>query len=108
MPFKTETIPDNNSDCEETEVSPVSRAVHGLESEDLLFHLEGEHVLTVVLPMPRCLPEFAVVDIGSHNLLEAPLPVLTLAMNVTMFSHKVFQKAQLHNSVYPSPLQTTG
>lgn len=57
---------------------PVSWAVHGFEGEGLLFHLEGEHVLAVVLPVSRGLPQLAVVDVGCHHLLEAPLSVLTL------------------------------
>lgn len=60
------------------EVSPVARAVHGLEGEGLLLHLEGEHVLAVVLPVPGGLPQLAVVDVGRHHLLEAPPPVLAL------------------------------
>ena len=58
--------------------SPVSGAVHGLEGEGLLFCLEGEHVLTVVLPVSGGLPQLAVVDVGGHHLLETPFPVLTL------------------------------
>lgn len=56
----------------------MTRAVHGLEGEGLLLHLEGEHVLAVVLPVSRGLPQLAVVDVGRHHLLEAPLPVLAL------------------------------
>lgn len=56
----------------------MSRAVHGFEGEDLLLHLKGEHVLAVVLPVSGGLPQLAVVDVGSHHLLEAPLSVLTL------------------------------
>ena len=59
---------------------PVSGAVHGLERVGLLLHLEGEHVLTVVLPVARGLPELAVVDVGRDYFLEAPLLVLTLPM----------------------------
>lgn len=62
----------------EAEVSPVSRAVHGFEGEGLLLGLEGEHVLTVVLPVAGGHPQLAVVDVGRHHLLEAPLPVLAL------------------------------
>lgn len=58
--------------------SPVTRAVHGLEGERLLLHLEGEHVLAVVLPVSWGLPQLAVVDVGRHHLLEAPLAVLAL------------------------------
>jgi len=56
----------------------VSRAVHGFERKGLLLHLEGEHVLAVVLPVARGLPQLAVVDVGRDHFLEAPLPVLTL------------------------------
>lgn len=35
----------------ENEASPVSWAVHGLESEGLFLDIKGEHVLTVVLPV---------------------------------------------------------
>ncbi len=56
----------------------MSRAVHGLEGEGLLLYLEGEHVLTVVLPVTGGLPQLTVVDVGRHHLLETPLPVLTL------------------------------
>lgn len=56
----------------------MSRAVHGFEGEGLLLCLEGEHVLAVVLPMTRGLPQLTVVDVGRHNLLETPLSVLTL------------------------------
>lgn len=70
-------------------VLPVSRAVHGLKGEDLLLHLEGEHVLAVVLPVARSLPQFAVVDVWSDHFLEAPLPVLTLrCRNPTQLHHK--------------------
>ena len=34
----------------------VTWTIHGLESEFLLFDLEYEHVLGVVLPMARCFP----------------------------------------------------
>lgn len=60
------------------EASPVTRAVHGLEGEGLLLHFEGEHVLAVVLPVSGGLPQLAVVDVGRHHLLEAPLAVLAL------------------------------
>lgn len=61
----------------------MTRAVHGFEGEGLLLYLEGEHVLAVVLPMSRGLPQLAVVDVGRHHFLEAPLPVLTLRKELT-------------------------
>lgn len=57
---------------------PVPRAVHGLEREDVFFHGEGEHVFTVVLPVARCLPQFAVIDVGGGYFLKASSPVLLL------------------------------
>ena len=36
----------------------VTRAVHWLEAELLLLHLEPEHVLFVMVPMARGLPQF--------------------------------------------------
>lgn len=62
----------------EKEALPVSWAVHGFEGEGLLLGLEGEHVLTVVLPVAGGLPQLAVVDVGRDHLLEPPLPVLAL------------------------------
>lgn len=58
---------------------PVAGTVHGLQRKDIFFCREGEHVLTVVLPVTRCLPKSAVVDIGRGHLLEASSPVLLLA-----------------------------
>lgn len=62
----------------ENRVPPVSWAVHGLEGEDFLLHGEGEHVLAVVLPVPRGLPQLAVVDVWRGNLLEPPPTILLL------------------------------
>ena len=59
---------------------PVSGAVHGLEGVGFLLHLEGEHVLAVVLPVAGGLPQLAVVNVGRDYFLEAPLLVLTLPM----------------------------
>ena len=67
----------------------MSRAVHGFEGKDLLLHFEGEHVLAVVLPVSGGQPELAVVDVGCHHLLEAPLPVLTLSNMEQDVSHKL-------------------
>ena len=66
----------------------MSRAVHGFEGEGLLLHLEGEHVLAVVLPVAGGLPQLSVVDVGRYHLLETPLPVLTLPKTEQRFSHK--------------------
>lgn len=57
---------------------PVAGAVHGLECKDVIFHREGEHVFTVVLPVARCLPQFAVIDVGGGYFLKASSPVLIL------------------------------
>lgn len=57
---------------------PVPGAVHGLECKDVFLHGEGEHVFAVVLPVARCLPQFAVVDIGGGYFLKASSPVLIL------------------------------
>lgn len=59
----------------------MSRTVHWFEGEGLLLHLEGEHVLAIVLPVSRGLPQLTVVDVGCHHLLETPLPVLALPKN---------------------------
>lgn len=61
-----------------TNLIPVSRTVHGLQSESLLFHLKGKHVVTVMLPMARGHPKLAVVDVWRHNFLEASFPILAL------------------------------
>lgn len=59
-------------------VSPVPGAVHGFEGEGLLLRLKWKHVLTIVLPVAGRVPQLAVVDVGGHDLLETPLPVLAL------------------------------
>jgi hypothetical protein len=41
----------------------VARTVHGLERPFLLLDVEDEHVVFVILPMPRGLPELAVVHV---------------------------------------------
>ena len=51
--------------------------VHRLEAEDLLVHLETEHVLRVVLPVPRLLPEPLVDEDGRRDL-QVPPGVLHL------------------------------
>lgn len=57
---------------------PVPRAVHWLESKYVIFHWEGKHVFAVVLPVSRCLPQFAVIDVGGSYFLKASSPVLIL------------------------------
>src|SRR5215471_1204678 len=47
-------------------------AVHGLEAERLLLDLQLEHVLAVVLPVPRLLPQLLVHEHGRGDLLVAP------------------------------------
>lgn len=56
----------------------VARAVHGLQAITLFLDVKGEHVLLVVTPMTRNLPEVGLVDIGSHDLDETTLLVLAL------------------------------
>lgn len=59
----------------------MSRAVHGFQSELLLLHLEGKHVLAVVLPVARGHPQSAVEDVWGDHLLEPPFPIFTLLEN---------------------------
>src|SRR5499425_378129 len=47
-------------------------AVHGLETERLLLDLQLEHVLAVVLPVPRLLPQLLVHEHGRGDFLVAP------------------------------------
>lgn len=56
----------------------MSWAVHGLQGEAVLLDLEGEHVLMVILPVARGLPEPAVVHVGGEHFGEVPLVVLLL------------------------------
>mmetsp|Transcript_36162 Transcript_36162/g.70286 ORF Transcript_36162/g.70286 Transcript_36162/m.70286 type:complete len:649 (+) Transcript_36162:65-2011(+) len=54
----------------------VAGAVHGLHAVLVLVdRLEQEHVLAVVLVVPRGLPQVAVVDVGRDHLREAALAV---------------------------------
>lgn len=41
----------------------VTRAVHGFQCPLLFLHVKGEHVVLVVLPVPRSLPQLRVVHI---------------------------------------------
>lgn len=61
-----------------TEHQAVSRAVHGLESKGILLNGERKHVLLVVLPMSRSVPQLDVVHVGRHNLSVSALVVLAL------------------------------
>lgn len=63
---------------ERYEFLPVPGAVHGLECKDIFFHGEGEHVVAVVLPVARCLPQFTVINVWGSHFLEASSPVLLL------------------------------
>lgn len=56
----------------------VTGAVHGLHAVLLLLDLKGEHVLRVVTPVTRGLPQLRLVHVGGHDLLELALPVLVL------------------------------
>lgn len=58
--------------------SPVARAIHGLQREHLVFHAEGKHVLAVVLPVPRDLPELRVENVGGDHFRKATLQVFAL------------------------------
>lgn len=85
---------------------PVPGAVHGLECEDIFFHREGEHVFTVVLPVARCLPQFAVIDVRRGYFLKASSPVLLLEkqnqinkLNLPGGLHKVLYRAELHHDI---------
>ena len=57
----------------------MCRAVHGLQGVGLrsLGH-HGEHVVAVVLPVARALPQRGAVQGGGHHLVKAPLAVLAL------------------------------
>lgn len=88
-------------------IVPVPGAVHGLECKDIFFHREGEHVFTVVLPVARCLPQFAVIDVRRGYFLKASSPVLLLEkqqnqinkLNLPGGLHKVLYWAELHHDV---------
>lgn len=58
--------------------SPVPWAIHGLKGESVLVNVKGEHVLTVMLPVSRGLPELAAVHVGGQDLREVALVVLLL------------------------------
>ena len=46
----------------------MSGAVHGLEAELLLLHLETEHVVGVQVPVTGGLPQLGIVHVWGHNL----------------------------------------
>lgn len=88
-------------------ILPVPRAVHGLEREEVFFHREGEHVFAVVLPVARCLPQFAVIDVGGGYFLKASSPVLLL--DKWQKPHKQAQTSSLPAQVlYWAELMTSG
>lgn len=58
--------------------SPVPWTIHGLKGESVLVDVKGEHVLTVMLPVSRSLPELAAVHVGGQDLREVALVVLLL------------------------------
>lgn len=74
---------------------PVPGAVHGLECKDIFFHGEGEHVVAIVLPVARCLPQFAVINVWGGHFLKSSSPVLLLK-TMTKMSNKIKSPACLH------------
>lgn len=70
----------------------MSRTVHGFQGKGLLLCLKREHVLAVVLPMSRGLPQLAVVDVRCHHFLETPLSVLTLTKTEQSYYNLSFAK----------------
>jgi len=58
------------------EKETVTRAVHGLQGPLILLNLEGEHIVLVMLPVTRLLPESGVVHVGRHDFLVTAGPVL--------------------------------
>jgi len=54
----------------------VSWAVHGFESKYFFLHFKLEHVLSIMVPVSRSLPQFAVVDIWRDHFLVAPPVIL--------------------------------
>lgn len=65
-------------------------AVHWLQSKYVIFHGEGEHIFAVVLPVARCLPQFAVINVGGGYFLKASSPVLILEkQQTTLAKHTI-------------------
>jgi hypothetical protein len=59
------------------EEDEMARAVHGLKCPFSLLHVKLEHIILVVRPVTRCLPDADVVHVGSLNFLVAALAVLS-------------------------------
>lgn len=91
----------------------MSRTVHGFQGKGLLLCLKREHVLAVVLPMSRCLPQLAVVDVRCHHFLETPLSVLTLTKTEQSYHNLSFaelpqaKQSTLPKAQYTAQLKTT-
>lgn len=56
--------------------SAVSRAVHRLQAVRLLLNVKGEHVLSVVSPVARGLPQVRLINVGADDLVKSSLLVL--------------------------------
>ena len=54
----------------------VTRAIHGLQTKLLLFHVDLEHVFRVVIPVTGRLPQLGIVNVGRDDFLKTPFPVL--------------------------------
>uniref|UniRef100_A0A224XTN6 Uncharacterized protein n=1 Tax=Panstrongylus lignarius TaxID=156445 RepID=A0A224XTN6_9HEMI len=55
----------------------MTRAVHWLQCKLLLFNVKRKHVLSVMLPMSRCYPQFGIVNIWSNYFLKSSNSVFT-------------------------------
>lgn len=86
----------------------MTRAVHGLQSKDVFFHGEGEHVVTVVLPVTRRLPKLAVIDVGGGHFLEASSPVLLLAQQHSSVSEQRLARTATPSGAAHLPGQVLG
>lgn len=58
--------------------SPVPWTVHGFEGKGVLFNIKGEHVVTIMLPVARGFPEFAVVHVRREYFREVTPVILLL------------------------------
>lgn len=56
----------------------VAGAVHGLEAKLLLLNLQNKHVLLVLGPVTRRLPQIGLVHVGRNDFLEVTLAVFAL------------------------------
>jgi hypothetical protein len=54
----------------------MAGTIHGLERKLLLLHFEAEHVLGVVGPVARLLPQLRVIHVRGDHFAEAALSVL--------------------------------